>query len=73
LDTLTLAPASALTRKAAWQAAAYRVPPGSVLIVTSATWAGEPLAKIVQAFQRQHRTVVTLTLEHLTEHQASLL
>ena len=72
LETIALAPASALCLKPAWQAVAKRLPAGSVLIVTTNTWSRERVANIIQAFQAHRHTVTTIAAEQLTERQARL-
>jgi hypothetical protein len=73
LDTLTLAPASALSRKALWSSLAKQLPAGSVLIVT-ATGRGNraSLTQIIAAFAERGRAVTTIAVDQLIEQQVQL-
>lgn len=75
LDTLTLAPASALGHKLAWQRMAQGLPAGSVLIVTGPgrTRISDPVDKIARAFETRGHPVTTITVTQLTERQLPLL
>jgi hypothetical protein len=75
LDTLTLAPASALAHRSAWQRMARGLPAGSVLIVTvpGSNRISDPVDKITRAFQTHGHPVTTVTVTQLTERQLLLL
>jgi hypothetical protein len=72
-DTLAVVSAAALPRAAVWRPLAQRLPPGSVLLVTSSARLDAPLTSIVQAFQAHGRPVTLIALEQLTEQQLPLL
>jgi hypothetical protein len=75
LDTLALAPASALPRQPLWRALAHQLPKGSVLIVLPrrAIPGAAPFAAIIAAFQAHGHPVTTIPMDALREQQRPLL
>jgi hypothetical protein len=71
-DTLVLAPAAALVRKAAWRSLVTGAPPGSLLIVTADGWPAERLDRIIAAFAAHGRSATVVSIEDLIERQARL-